>query len=458
MKWIALALFLIAAVALGLWLRGKPKQAPLAWGLLGFLPFVIGPWHLIVSPFATPYWSGYVKGWDFALINSVAIAILFGTQGRWPKIVNLLPFLAYILAVIVGVHEARFGNLAASYLIQIVRVFLVFLAVCRVSAMEQGHRAILTGMILGLFVQALYALAARAGGALQTGGSLGHQNLLGFVSHLALMPALAMFLANKWSKTALLGLLSGLTVVILTVSRATIAFSAVGLVLTLILCLVLRFNSRKAVVGVLGTFLLVASIPLANAALERRFQAQNTTFFAEDLEREAFSRASWAMIADNPLGVGPNHYVFIANTEGYSEKAGVTWASGSRNANVHNSYLLVLSETGYFGLLALITLLGGALFYAFDSAVRFRKAAGSEIFVGLGCAVISIILHSNYEWMLVVFPTQYLLAVALGLISGMRSFYAQKQRGSRSQPSPVQASMRRSLEPISIGERPAAAS
>lgn len=429
MKWIALALFVIAAAGLALWLRGKPKHAPLAWGLLGFLPFVIGPWHLIVSPFATPYWSGYVKGWDFSLIDSVAIAVLLGTQGRWPKIFNLLPFIFYILAVIVGVFEAKFGNLAASYLVQIVRVVLVFLAVARISAIEQGHRAVLTGLILGLFVQAIYAIVARAGGALQTGGSLGHQNLLGFVSHLALMPAFAMFLANKWSKTAFLGVVSGIIVVILTASRATIAFSAIGLVLTLILCLVLRFNSRKAIVGSVGFVLLLASVPLANAALERRFQAQNTTFFAEDQEREAFERAAWAMIGDSPLGVGPNHYVFIANTEGYSDRAGVTWASGSRNANVHNSFLLVLAETGYLGLLALVMLLCGALLYAFGSAFRFRAFAGSEIFVGLGCAIVSLVLHSRYEWMLVVFPSQYLLAVALGLISGMKGFYAMLDRG-----------------------------
>lgn len=429
MKWVALALFFLAAVGLALWLRGKPKQAPLAWGLLGFLPFVIGPWHLIVSPFATPYWSGYVKGWDFSLIDSVAIAVLLGTQGRWPRISNLLPFLAYILAVIVGVYEAKFGNLAASYLVQIIRVLLVFLAVARISVIERGHRAILTGMILGLVVQAIYAIVARTGGALQTGGSLGHQNLLGFVSHLALMPAFAMFLANKWSKTAFLGLVSGIIVVILTASRATIAFSAIGLILTLFLCLVLRFNSRKAIVGSIGFILLLGSVPLANAALERRFQVQNTTFFAEDKEREAFERAAWAMIGDSPLGVGPNHYVFIANTEGYSDRAGVTWASGSRNANVHNSYLLVLAETGYLGLLALAVLLGGALLYAFGSAFKFRAHAGSEIFVGLGCAIVSIVFHSNYEWMLVIFPSQYLLAVALGLISGMRVFYATKTRG-----------------------------
>lgn len=458
MKWIALALFLFIAVALTGWLRGKPRNAPFVWGLLGFLPFVIGPWHLIVSPFSTPLWSGYVKGWDFSLIDSVAIAIILGTQGRWPKIFNLLPFIAYIAAVLVSIHEARFGNLAASYLFQIVRVFLVFLAATRVAALESGQRALLTGMIAGLAVQAVYAIMAKAGGALQTGGSLGHQNLLGFVSHLALMPAFSLLLANKWPKMAMLGVVSGLTAVILTASRATIAFSAAGLVLTLIFCLLLRFNSRKLVVGGVGSLLLLASIPLANLALERRFEAQNTTFFAQDGERLAFERAAWAMVGENPFGVGPNHYVFIANTEGYSDRAGVTWSQGSRSTNVHNSYLLVLAETGYFGLLSLCLLLGGAMWYGLSSAVKFRRYPGSEIFIGLSFAIFSLVLHSFYEWMLVVFPSQYLLAVNLGLIGGMRSFYLRKQQAVRSGAPVVGERAKDYRTAVPLGARPIASS
>jgi O-antigen ligase len=190
--------------------------------------------------------------------------------------------------------------------------------------------------------------------------------------------------------------------------------------------------------------------------LERRFQAQNTSFFAEDLERVAFEKAAWAMIADSPLGVGPNHYVFIANTEGYSERAGVIWSSGSRSTNVHNSYLLVLAETGYLGLLTLSLVFASGLFYAFSSAVRFRKYVGSEVFIGLGCALISLILHSCYEWMLVIFPSQYLLAVVLGLISGMRSFYSLKRSEERSKISPERDdNARRSPGPIWLVDRPA---
>lgn len=433
MKWAALALILIAGPVLAAWLRTNPRQAPWLWGMLTFLPFVLGPWHLDVAPYATPMWSGYVKGWEVSLLDAVAFAILVGTRGRWPKLVLILPLLAYLFAACLSVLQARFPALAVSYVVQLARILLVFLAAARVARMEQGERALLTGLILGLAVQAGYAIWARVNGALQTGGSLGHQNLLGFVSHMALMPAFAMFLAVRWPGRALLGVVAGLIVVALTASRATIALAGLGLMLTLLLSLGLRFTGRKAMVGVAALVLVAVSIPLAQAALERRFQAQNSTFLTEDSERIAFERAAKAMMSANPWGVGPNHYVFISNTEGYSSAAGVNWSFGNRSAHVHNTYLLVGAESGYPGLLTLILLLGSAIFYAFNTAFRFRHQPGAEVLVGVGAGLVAIVLHGFVEWMFVVYPTQYVFAASLGLITGMRSRFTARQKEQSNQ-------------------------
>lgn len=177
---------------------------------------------------------------------------------------------------------------------------------------------------------------------------------------------------------------------------------------------------------------LLATVPVALASLEQRFAAQKTTFFQEDREREAFEKAAFLMLSAKPLGVGANHYVFVANTEGYSDRAGVNWRSFSRATNVHNSYLLIAAESGWPGLFAFLLLLGTAIAYAFGSAFRFRKQPGSEVFVGLGAAVLATSLHALFEWMYVVYSSQYLLAGALGLIAGMRSRYVNEARaGSR---------------------------
>lgn len=435
MKWAALALMLITGPALAAWLRTNPRQAPWVWGMLTFLPFVLGPWHLDVAPYATPMWSGYVKGWEISLLDAVAFAIIVGTRGRWPKLILILPFIAYFLAVCLSVLQARFPALAVSYVVQLGRILLVFLAAARVAQMENGERALLTGLILGLTIQAGYAIWARLNGALQTGGSLGHQNLLGFVSHMALMPAFAMFLAVRSPGRALVGVIAGLVVVALTASRATIALAGMGLMLTLLLSLGLRFTGRKAMVGVAALVLVAVSIPLAQAALERRFQAQNSTFLSEDTERLAFERAAKAMMSANPLGVGPNHYVFISNTEGYSSAAGVNWSYGNRSAHVHNTYLLVGAESGYPGLIALVLLLGSAIFYAFNTAFKFRHQPGAEVLVGVGAGLVAVVIHGFVEWMFVVYPTQYVFAASLGMITGMRSrFTVRRKESARQRP------------------------
>lgn len=430
MKWIALALMLLTVPTIAAWLKTNPRAAPFVWGLLGFLPFVLGPWHLYVAPYSTAQWPGYVKGWEVSFLDAIAVGVLLATRDRWQKHALILPFLAYIFAVIVAMYQVDFSKLAFSYVIQLVRAFVVFLAVSRVVVSERGAKAVITGLVLGLAVQAGYAIWARAGGALQTGGSLGHQNLLGFVSHLVLMPAFALFLAGRWQRVALLGVLSGLTVVILTASRATIAFSAVGLGLTLLLSMAVRFTGRKAMLGALGVVILAGSYPLARASLDRRFESQQTAFFAEDKEREAFARAADAMLADYPMGVGPNYYVVVANTQGYSARAGVAWQSTSRATNVHNSYLLVAVETGYLGLIAMLALLASALRYAFAGAIRFRRQPGAEILIGVGCGIFAMSIHALYEWMLVVFPTQYLFAVSLGLIAGLLGRYLRTATGT----------------------------
>src|SRR5687767_1557650 len=91
-KWIALSLILICTPLLAAWLKTNPPKAILAWGLLGFLPFVLGPWHLLVAPYATPMWSGYVKGWEVGLLDGIAVAVIVGTRGdRWPRLTLIVP-------------------------------------------------------------------------------------------------------------------------------------------------------------------------------------------------------------------------------------------------------------------------------------------------------------------------------------------------------------------------------
>lgn len=435
MKWIGLLIFLALIPLIAAVVRGRSSLRTWLFGLLTFLPFVTYSWHLIVSPYAFPLWTGYMKGWDFTLLDAVALGVLFSGQKnwRWPPFLGL--FLFYMLAVALSLAHARFGSLAFSYLLQLMRVCIVFLAVAGVAREERGERALIAGLVLGLGVQALYAIWARAHGAIQTGGALPHQNLLGFISYLVVMPSLAMVLAGRWTKLGFVGLIFGLIAVILTASRASIALSFAGLFVTLLLSLLFNFTGRKIAFSALSLVVLVGAGGLAMTSLQHRFVARGDSFSSEDTEREAFKRAAWSMIAAKPMGVGPNQYSFIAITEGYSIRAGVAPRAQSLSTAVHNSYLLVWAETGFLGIIGFLALLLYPIWIAFKTAWRFRRTPGSEVLIGLGCGLITMDLHGLFEWQYVVYTTQYLFAGSLGLVAGLYLRLSATQRpSSLSQP------------------------
>src|SRR5258708_24919325 len=109
------------------------------------------------------------------------------------------------------------------------------------------------------------------------------------------------------------------------------------------------------------------------------------------------------MVGDHPMGVGANHYVIVANTEGYSDRAGVIPTSGSRGANVHNVYWLVLAETGYVGIAAFLLLLAQPLFMAFRTAWSHRRDWRGDVLLGLGVALLAVYVHSLLEWAFLTF-------------------------------------------------------
>ena len=86
--------------------------------------------------------------------------------------------------------------------------------------------------------------------------------------------------------------------------------------------------------------------------------------------------------------------------------------------------MLVAAETGWLGILTFVTLLVSAIWFALATAMRYRRQPGSEILIGVGCALIAVGVHALYEWMFVTYPAQYLFSVSLGLIAGLRSRFA----------------------------------
>jgi O-antigen ligase/polysaccharide polymerase Wzy-like membrane protein len=384
---------------------------------MGMMPFVMSSWHLYVAPYGFPTWQGYPKGIELSALDFIAVAICFAARGTGTKTRRLWPWILYIFAVIIAVPHAHVMIPATFYVWQLARMALIFIAATRLCAYPGASEALLKGLMAGICYQALFSINQAAHGSVQADGEFGAQNLLGLMTHFALFPAFALLLVGKRGWWPVVGFSAAVIVDVLTASRGTLGFAALGLALLGMLSCLNSFSGRKGAIISVGFLLALGITPLALNAIDARAGGNKVENSNE--ARSEMTRAAWYIIEDYPLGIGSNQYVLISNIGGYADRAGMNWGSGTRKTSVHNSYLLALAETGPIGLIAMILLLGVPILTSFRAAFRFKRDPRSEILLGLGVAMAIVSLHFMYEWIFVMFMVQYAFALSAGTAVGM---------------------------------------
>jgi O-antigen ligase len=430
-KWAALAIALGAIAPVASWLRHNPHQAPKIWILMGFLPFAVGPFHLYMAAISWAEWPGYVKGVELSILDILALALYFSLPHGGSAIPFRTSMALYFLAVLLSAFQSPVPVAALFYPWQLARMFLVYAVVAKAMVDERVAPALLTGMTVGLCFAAWEALWERFGlGILQVGGSFGHQNLLGLMSHFVVFPWFALLLAGERGWRPVVSPLVGLVVQVLTVSRATVGLAGAGYVGLLVLSVLRRWTFRKALILAAGVVVMCLLIPITISSFDERFSKQVTTNYDE---RAAFENAAEMMISDHPLGVGANYYVVAANTGGYNNRAGVAPVIGSESTNVHNIYYLVTAETGYIGLATFVLMLLQPLVVAFRCGWRNRGDRRGDLLLGLGISLFVIYVHSYFEWIFITFSPQYMFALDVGLVAGLATQlgYWRSQAGNR---------------------------
>jgi O-antigen ligase len=418
-KWAALAVALAAVLPLAGWLRRHPGEAPKIWMLMGFLPFGIGAIHLYMAAISWSGWPGYVKGVEISVLDLLAVAVYLSLPRTGRGLPFRLSMALYFLAVLLSAFQTPVPMSALFYAWQLARMFLIYAVAAKACADERVVVGLLTGMAIGLGFEACAAIWERFGlGILQTGGSLGHQNLLGLMSHFVVFPWFALLLAGERGWRPVIGPLAGLVVAALTVSRATVGLAAAGYLGLFALSMLRKWTSRKAMLLVAGAAVAGILAPVVLSSFERRFSDEPKVQSTYD-ERAAFENAASMMISDHPMGVGANYYVVIANTGGYNSRAGVAPIIGSDTANVHNIYYLVTAETGYVGLVTFVLMLLQPLIVAFRCGWRNRGDRRGDLLIGLGMALLMVYIHSFFEWIFISFSSQYIFALEAGLVAGL---------------------------------------
>jgi hypothetical protein len=424
MRYVAILVVLLSYPGFVHLLRTNPRYRHWAYFFLGMLPFVVHVWDLDSAWVNWAAWPGYAKGIILTVMDTLALAIIT-TQRRPRGAPPLMGFVAaYMVAVALSIAMAGVWMASAFYLFQMLRVAVVMAAVAKIAADPRALTWIGRGLAAGMIYAAVVTIHQKFNGAFQAPGTMAHPNQMGMMAHFVLLPIIGMLLAGSRSRVLMLGVAASLVVVVLGASRATIGFAGLGVGLLLVLSMFRHATPhKKRMVGLAAVAMLVASPFLLNSVGKR--MAQQIEHDSGYDERAAFERAAKMIWSDYPMGVGANNYVVVANGQGYSARAGVTWSGGSRATNVHNT------ETGWAGLLTYVALLGAVIWTGWRFAFRQRGDPRGDIALGSTLAVAMMAIHSEYEWITVTYQVQYVIAISFGIISGLVRARALETRQAR---------------------------
>jgi O-antigen ligase len=431
MRLVGIAIILAFLPLCIVWLRGGVAQRRLAYLAIGVLPFSINTLNLDVALIDWSMWPGYVKGAILSVLDMLALAIVITHRRTRVSAWLLGPLILYIAAVAASIAASNVATPSALYLFQLARVLLLTIAVATAMQDASALRYLGWGLSIGIIIQAGASLLERAQGVTQAAGTMGHQNLLGMMTHFVLFPLLGLIFAGERSKVIMVGACASIVVIALSGSRATIGFAGAGIVLFALLSLARKVTAQKLRIVGGGAVAVAIAGAAATMTLSERMRTQDSA--SSNAERVAFARAAHMMIDDHPFGIGANQYVVVANTGGYSQRAGVNWNSGSRATNVHNFYLLTRAELGLAGAFAFILLIISAIAFSIRQSWADRRDARGEVALGIAVALTVAAFHHFFEWIFVMAEVQYVFAISIGMAGGLAA--SRRTKSGRSRPS-----------------------
>ena len=413
MKWIfLLAVVMLFPAVYGL-IQSDRRNVVRVCFLLGVSMLLAGP-SLWSAPVEWPVWPAPIKGTEVSFIDSIALALFLSMpKVRIPASFKV-GYLLICLALFVSTCVA-FNKIAAFFYVwEFLRATVLFLAIVRTCVEEpRAATAFVNGLCVGMIGEAAWVLLQYAQHAERPGGSFGHSNTMGIAANFAVFPALSVMLGSRRSLLPIAAILSGLVCAVLGGSRASMGLFAAGIFMTVVLSIIHRSSGRKyAVLGAMTLLVMIAAPAMIWSVGQRSVEST----VSSDNDRAAMKDAASMMIADHPLGVGANQYVVVANTGGYSQRAGVPWNEANLRAPVHDTYYLVTAELGFLGLLGMLTLFGSFIVLGFKTLKSDLPDGSSELVPGLLAATIIVAIQISYEFTFMEFTLHDLCAVNAGMM------------------------------------------
>ena len=312
---------------------------------------------------------------EITIVDFLVVSVFISVPHSRSKIPFIFPMTAYFCAVLFSVCQSSITLASMSYCLQLLRMYFLYRVVPHACEDRRFANAVLKGVgtavIVEPFISFWAAIRARHCTAYET---VSAQNLLSMLADLVAFPTLALFLAKGSSRLIGIVIVSALIIAVSTGSRAAVGLGALGYATTLGLSFLREWTSRKTPIPLGGIVAAIVVGVAGNASLSHRTAAQMDS---SDLERIIFEQVAAVMLADHPLGIGANQYVFVPNFEHHNIRAGVPLDAGNIATHVYIVYWLVAAETGYFDLATYVALLASCAWYIFRRALRSPLTAAA---------------------------------------------------------------------------------
>ncbi|WPJ96813.1 O-antigen ligase family protein [Coraliomargarita algicola] len=381
------------------------------------------------------WYRGVTKGYEFTMMEVVAIGLIFASffnakrKFIWLPAGTILWFM-YVAASSLSLISALEVNYVFMSLLKHVKAWLIVYALANYVRSRREVHVVLTGISIMLIYQFFIVAKMKwIDGFYQVRGLFEHQNPLAMFTYMAALPLLAVAMSPAVSKTRGLfyfwAYACSSIIVLASLSRAALAFFAMGSIATVAVGFFDRISMRRmltvSVMALGGAFILAMTADTIIA----RFNDEGNSASGET--REVMNLASKAMVQDKPFGVGWNNFGKAINhpypygdviddwNRDRGQKVDYDYAKGV----VESHYWLLKAETGWLSyltfMLFIILVTGRTLPLIVMRRGSLEAAVAVGILVGFGITYV----HSSLERVLTQTKNLALWMTYIGLLGAL---------------------------------------
>ncbi|MCB1099242.1 MAG: O-antigen ligase family protein [Verrucomicrobiae bacterium] len=364
-------------------------------------------------------YRGLPRGFEFSLMEVVAVALIIGSLLSDLKQIKLMPagllfYLAYCGLSFVSIVNAEQDVLVWMCLWKFLKGGAVLAAAYFFFKEEKDIELLMGTFALCLIGQLIYVLKQRyVEGVFRVYGGFEHSNPLAMWSYFCSIPLLAAALSGKasWKQSIfyIVGAGAGALIIVLTVTRTAMAIVGVGSMMVIGLSLMRGVSMKRLII--VGCLCLGGLVISAKAfdTVYQRITTTNDTDANNDL-RKVLNVMSRAMFDDHPIaGVGWNNSA-IVNSRPYPNYSVILerWASiGDRNpANpvyyrtnpqTESLYWLIISENGLLGIVSWVLFCTITFLWCLENAITYRNSWAGFMFLAIAIVLGFAYAHSFLE-------------------------------------------------------------